>query len=166
MRHWKPPLRPDPFYAHVFRWFLRRNSRKRAGMTNEVEALIEEVDEDEEFTWRYAPLQVKAGGQILFQVCEEYPGMGYTDAETPMGESMEELITELEMMLRDMKAAHFIGHVIVDGAPYDNWRTRELEKEHTLSQEETDEWLEELAAEDDYDIGDDPTIRMKVDDDE
>ena len=107
-------------------------------MTKEVDEAVALVDEDDEFTWRYAPLQVQAGGQTLYHVCEEYPGMGYTDPETPMGESMEELITELEMMLKDMKDAYAIGHVIVQGAPYDDWRTRQLEKEPCVPWDEED----------------------------
>lgn len=91
-----------------------------------------EDKKEEEFHWRYAPLVVKAGGQTLYHVCEEYPGMGYTDPETPMGESMEELICELEMMLRDMKDAHAIGHQLVQGQDYDCWRLKELEGQEAI----------------------------------
>jgi len=144
MKNWKPPLPVDKWYAHMpgFRWLLRKNSRKRAGMSEKIDAV--ELDKDDEFTWRYAPLEVRAGGQVLYHVCEEYPGMGYTDPETPMGESMEELISELEMMLKDMKDAYAAGHVIVQGANYDNWRTRQLEKEPSIP------W-------DEYDLGTAPT---------
>jgi len=100
------------------------------------------TDEGEkEFHWRYAPLEVRAGGQTLYHVCEEYPGMGYTDPQVPMGESMEELITELEMMLEDMKAAHAIGHTVVQGAPYDDWRAKELDGQETIPWNEVEEEL-------------------------
>jgi len=98
--------------------------------------------EEEEFHWRYAPLEVKAGGQTLYHVCEEFPGLGYTDPETPMGESLDELINVLEMMLTDMKAAKFIGHTVVQGAPYDDWRSKEFDKEETVSWEDDTEIME------------------------
>lgn len=95
----------------------------------------------EEFHWRYAPLIEKHGGKEYYHVCEEFPGMGYTGPNTPMGETMDELINELEMMLTDMKAARDLGHTIVSGDPYDDWRTRELEAQETISWDEVEEEL-------------------------
>ena len=148
MKDWKPPLPVDKWYAHIFRRLLRKNSRKRAGMSKK-EVITE--DGTEEFHWRYAILEKKHGGETYFHVCEEYPGMGYTDAETPMGESPEELQTILEMMLADVKGAIAHNNIIVNGAPYDNWRVAELEKEDTIPWD---------------DIGNDPTVRIKVNEDE
>jgi len=137
MKNWHPPHLPHPFWMHALRWFLSKDY-KRMDKTKEV--ITEEGEE--EFHWRYAPLVVKAGGQTLYHVCEEYPGLGYTDPEVPMGETLDELITELEMMLQDMKAAAFIQHEIVQGAPYDNWRGKQLEQEETVSWDDDTEIME------------------------
>jgi hypothetical protein len=187
MKDWEPPLPVDKWYAHIWRSLLKRNSRKRAGMSKttvrprgQEEATLLEEDEmkdglgnpirpggtmanatdeqlgalteedDDTFHWRYAILEKKHGGETYYHVCEEYPGMGYTDPETPMGDTPEELQIELEMMLADVKGAIAHKNIIVDGAPYDNWRVAELEKEETVP------W--------DDDIGDDPTVRIKVED--
>jgi hypothetical protein len=107
-------------------------------------------DTEEEFHWRYAPLEVKHGGETYYHVCEEYPGMGFTDEQTPMGESMEELITELEMMLQDMKDAHAIGHTLVKGQDYDCWRLKEFEGQETIPWDEVEEEL----------FGDEDTVPM------
>jgi len=151
MKDWKPPLPVDKWYAHIWRSLLRKNSRRRAGMTDRVKEVITEEGE-EEFHWRYAILEKKHGGETYYHVCEEYPGMGYTDEETPMGDTPEELQHVLEMMLDDVKGAIAHKNIIVDGAPYDDWRTKELEKGETVP------W--------DDDIGNDPTVRKKVDEDE
>lgn len=142
MRNWHPPHLPHPFWAHALRWFLKRDYKKMTKKPEIVEKIIEDCTSEDEFSWRYAPLVVKAGGQTLYHVCEEYPGMGYTDPETPMGETLEDLITELENMLLDMKAAAFANHEIVDGAPYDNWRTKQLEQEETVSWDDDTELME------------------------
>lgn len=154
MKDWKPPLPPDRWYAHIFRGLLRKNSRKRAGMTKKVE--------EEEFHWRYAILEKKHGGETYYHVCEEYPGLGYTDAETPMGESPEELQHVLEMMLDDVKGAIAHKNIIVDGAPYDNWRAKELEKGETIP---WDDVKDDLFGDLD-DIENAPTLKIKVDEDE
>ena len=138
MKSWNPGHKPHPWYAHIFRGLLTRHHKPVTGSTPPTRP-----KDDDEFHWRYAPLVIKAGGQTLYHVCEEYPGMGYTDAETPMGESLEELISELEMMVQDMKAAAFIQHEIVQGAPYDNWRTRELDKEPSVSWDDDTDLYEE-----------------------
>ena len=117
-------------------------------MTDKVKEVITEKGE-EEFHWRYAILEKKHGGETYYHVCEEYPGMGYTDEETPMGETPEELQHVLEMMLADVKGAIAHKNIIVDGAPYDDWRAKELDEGEVLSVEETEKWLEELAAEED-----------------
>jgi hypothetical protein len=138
------------------------NSRKRAGMTDKVKeaenfdkdglgnpimssgtmanatpeqlaGLDEHEEAEEEFCWRYAILEKKHGGETYYHVCEEYPGMGYTDEETPMGETPEELQNVLEMMLADVKGAIAHKNIIVDGAPYDDWRVKELAKGETVS---------------------------------
>ena len=98
-------------------------------------------DTEEEFHWRYAPLVQTYGGKEYYHVCEEYPGVGYTGPNTPMGESMDELITELEMMLKDMKDAQAIGHKIVDGEPYDEWRLRQRDGQEAIPWEEVEEEL-------------------------
>lgn len=113
-------------------------------------------DTEEEFHWRYAILEKKHGGETYYHVCEEYPGLGYTGAETPMGETLEDLQTMLEMMLADVKGAIAHKNIIVDGAPYDDWRAKELNEQECLSAEETKEWLDSLTEEED--IGNDPTL--------
>jgi len=105
-----------------------------------------EETEEEEFHWRYAPLEVKHGGITYYQVCEEYPGIGYTNEQTPMGESMEDLIWELENMLEDLKDAYAAGYSVVKGAPYDDWRLKELEGQETIP---WNEFEEELLGEED-----------------
>lgn len=159
MKDWEPPLPVDKWYAHIWRSLLRKNSRKRAGMTKKV---VEIVEDDDEFNWRYAILEKKHGGETYYHVCEEYPGMGYTDAETPMGDNPEELQHMLEMMLEDVKGAIAHKNIIVDGAPYDNWRIAELEKGETVP---WDDVKDDLFGDLD-DIENDPTVRMKVDEDE
>ena len=54
---------------------------------------------------------------------------------------MEELISELEMMLKDIKDAYAAGHVIVQGAPYDDWRTEQLAKEPSVSWDDDTELM-------------------------
>ena len=124
--------------------------------TSKVKEVITEEGE-EEFHWRYAILETKHGGQTHFQVCEEYPGLGYTGAETPLGESPEDLQTVLEMMLADVKGAIACNNILVEGEPYDDWRAKELDEGDTLSVEETKKWLDDLARDED-DIGNDPTV--------
>ena len=108
-------------------------------MTTEKER--EELEEVE-MTWRYAILKKKWGGEEYYQVCEEYPGIGYTGPESPLGDTPEELVTVLEMMLEDVKAAIAHKNIIVDGQPYDDYILRKRAKEPTVPF--TREELEEL----------------------
>lgn len=141
MKGWHPPHSPHPFWMHALRWFLKKDYKR---MDKKEVPTVQELDkEEDEFHWRYAPLVVKAGGQAFYHVCEEYPGMGYTDPQTPMGGTLEELITELEMMLQDMKAAAFVQHEVVQGAPYDDWRTKQLDQEKSVSWDDDTEIMEE-----------------------
>lgn len=139
------------------------SSGTMANATPEQLAELDEHEEaEEEFHWRYAILEKKHGGETYYHVCEEYPGLGYTGAETPMGDTPEELQTVLEMMLEDVKGAIAHKNILVDGAPYDNWRAKELDEGETIPWDDVkDDLFDDLD-----DIGNDPTLKVKVDEDE
>lgn len=68
---------------------------------------------------RYTILQSRHGGIEYYQVCEEVCGVGYTNATNPLGESLEELESDLVNMLEGVRNAIAENRLIVDGSEYD-----------------------------------------------
>lgn len=54
-------------------------------------------------TWKYAILKEHYTNGVWYRVCEEYDGLGHSGEVSPCGESVEELIRCLQMMLYDIK---------------------------------------------------------------
>ena len=54
-------------------------------------------------TWRYVPYRHECNEEVWYTVHEEHGEYGYAGPIDPMGETVEELISDLENMLNDIK---------------------------------------------------------------
>ena len=79
--------------------------------------------ETEEASWQYAPLRLRyKDGTVRYYVCEEFlPERFTTGPCTPCGETVEELIEDLEAMAKHLRGALEAGCIIVE---VDDWIRR------------------------------------------
>jgi hypothetical protein len=120
---------------------VKDKAKDKAKVTDKVRS------NKEDFSWRYAILKSGQGEETVYSVCEEFTGIGYTEAITPYGETLEDLVVVLVMMLGDVKQAIKDNNIIIEDGPYDSWLSEKLSKEDFIPIQNVGKWLEDIENE-------------------